>query len=71
MPGFAVRHLFGFLSHNMYSHIHFDIQGCRLILNMSHLLHIGHPTLLPTTTDGQVMDTMFLTNDIVTGLIAG
>lgn len=44
--------------------------GCRLILNMSHLLEINRSSRARSCTDGEVMDTLVLANDVITGLTA-
>jgi hypothetical protein len=50
--------------------IAFYRQGCRLILNLSHLLRTNHTALPQLSTDGEIMDTLILT-DMRTSLTGG
>jgi hypothetical protein len=38
---------------------------------MSHLLEINRSSRTQSYTDGEVMDTLVLANDVITGLTAG
>lgn len=66
IPGFAVR-----LRSTLYCAVTYDrctIQGCRLILNMSHLLECNRNSPSHTHASRDVVDTLIFTNDVTTGL---